>query len=153
MKPLPSSMAGAISGSVMLRSRAARSVGFIKPCLSSPAHRSPAEDGWLHAIKHDGIRILARRDGAGARLLTRHGNDFTSRFPLAAAAIAALPGGSLLIDGEAIFTNGDGLAVFDLIRRKHHANDAVLVAFDLIELNGEDFCGDHRLSVSVRWPD
>ena len=42
-----------------------------------------------------------------------------------------------MIDGEAI-TNGDGLAVFDLIRHKRHGDDAVLIAFDLIELDGED---------------
>ena len=81
---------------------------------------------------------MARRDGAGVRLITRHGNDFTSRFPLAAAAVTALPARSFLLDGEAIVTNGDGLAVFDLIRRKRHADDAVLIAFDLIELDGED---------------
>jgi ATP-dependent DNA ligase len=33
-------------------------------------------------MKHDGFRILALRDGAGVRLITRHGNDFTARFPL-----------------------------------------------------------------------
>jgi len=72
------------------------------------------------------------------RLITRHGNDFTSRFPLAAATVTALPARSFLIDGEAIVTNASGLAVFDLIRRKRHGGDAVLIAFDLIELDGED---------------
>jgi bifunctional non-homologous end joining protein LigD len=43
-----------------------------------------------------------------------------------------------MIYGEAIITNGDGLAVFDLIRRARHGDRAVLCAFDLIELNGED---------------
>ena len=138
MKPLPSGMAGAISGSVMLRSGAARSVGFVKPCLPSPAHRPPGGDGWLHEIKHDGFRIIARRNGASVRLLTRHGNDFTSRFPLAAAAVTALPARSFLIDGEEIVTNERGLAVFDLIRHKRHGADAVLLAFDLLELDGED---------------
>jgi bifunctional non-homologous end joining protein LigD len=37
-----------------------------------------------------------------------------------------------------IVTNGDGLAVFDLIRHKRHGGAAVLCAFDLIELDGED---------------
>jgi bifunctional non-homologous end joining protein LigD len=72
------------------------------------------------------------------RLITRHGNDFTSRFPLAAAAVTALPARSFLIDGEAIVTNASGLAVFDLIRRSRHGCDAVLIAFDLIKLDGED---------------
>ena len=122
----------------MLRSRAARSVGFIKPCLPSPAERPPSGDGWIHEIKHDGFRIMARRDSAGVRLITRHGNDFTSRFPLAVAAVTALPARSFLLDGEAIVTNDRGLAVFDLIRHKRHGADAVLLAFDLIELDGED---------------
>jgi bifunctional non-homologous end joining protein LigD len=52
--------------------------------------------------------------------------------------VTALPARSFLIDGEAIVTNGDGLAVFDLIRHNRHGGDAVLIAFDLIELNGED---------------
>lgn len=49
------------------------------------------------------------------RLLTRNGHDFAGRFPLAAAALAALPALSCLIDGEAIVTDQNGLAVFDLI--------------------------------------
>jgi hypothetical protein len=51
---------------------------------------------------------------------------------------AALPARSFLIDGEAIVTNGEGLAVFDLIRHNRHGGAAVLCAFDLIELDGED---------------
>jgi bifunctional non-homologous end joining protein LigD len=102
----------------MLRVRARRSLGFVEPCLPSPAKRPPAGANWIHEIKHDGFRIMARRDGGGVRLITRHGNHFTSRFPLAAAAVAVLPARSFLLDGEAIVTNGDGLAVFDLIRRK-----------------------------------
>ena len=120
----------------MLRLRT-RSISGHDPCLPSPAERPPSGAGWLHEIKHDGFRIMARRDGAGVRLITRHGNDFTHRFPLAAAAISALPGRSFMIDGEAIITKGDGFAVFDL-RRARHGDRAVLCAFDLIELNGED---------------
>jgi bifunctional non-homologous end joining protein LigD len=81
---------------------------------------------------------MARRDGAGVRLFSRNGHDFTSRFPLVVAAVTALPAHSFLIDGEAIVTDGDGLAVFDLIRRQRHGAAAVLCAFDLIELEGED---------------
>jgi hypothetical protein len=59
-----------------------------------------SRSGATDEIKHDGFRIMARRDGAGVRLIARNGNDFTKRFPLAAAAVAALPGRSSLIDGE-----------------------------------------------------
>jgi bifunctional non-homologous end joining protein LigD len=104
----------------------------------SPAKAPPSGPDWIHEIKHDGFRIMARRDGAGVRLITRHGNDFTARFPLAVEAVSALSARSFLIDGEAIVTNGDGLAVFNLIRHKRHGDEAVLLAFDLIELDGED---------------
>jgi bifunctional non-homologous end joining protein LigD len=121
----------------MLPLRTRRSVGFIQPCLPSPAERPPSGAGWIHEIKHDGFRIMARRDGAGDQLISRHGNDFTSRFPLAAAAVSALSARWFLIDGEAICPDENGLAVFDLIH-KRHGEDAVLIAFDLIELDGED---------------
>ena len=64
--------------------------------------------------------------------------DFTCRFPLAAAAVAVLPARSCLIDGEAIVTGDDGLAVFELIRRQRYGGRAVLCAFDLLELDGQD---------------
>jgi ATP-dependent DNA ligase len=41
--------------------------GFIEPCLPSSAPNPPAGDGWIHEIKLDGFRMLARRDGAGVR--------------------------------------------------------------------------------------
>jgi bifunctional non-homologous end joining protein LigD len=121
-----------------LRERAAPRLGIVEPCLPSPAKAPPSGPGWIHEIKHDGFRILARRDPAGVRLITRNGNDFTSRFPLAVDAVTRLPARSFLLDGEAIVTDDRGLAVFDLIRHKRHGEDAVLIAFDLIELEGED---------------
>jgi bifunctional non-homologous end joining protein LigD len=113
-------------------------LGIVEPCLPSPAKAPPSGPDWIHEIKHDGFRIMARRDSAGVRLFTRHGKDFTSRFPLAVDAVTRLPAHSFLLDGEAIVTNERGLAVFDLIRHHRHGADAVLIAFDLIELEGED---------------
>jgi bifunctional non-homologous end joining protein LigD len=49
-----------------------------------------------------------------------------------------LPAHSFLIDGEAIVTDDDGLAVFDLIRRHGALASVVHCAFDLLELDGED---------------
>jgi bifunctional non-homologous end joining protein LigD len=117
---------------VLLRERSRRTVGFIEPCLPRPAEKPPSGPDWLHEIKHDGFRIMALRDGAGVRLISRNGRDFTRRFPLAAAAVTALPGRSFLIDGEAIVTDDSGLAVFDLVRRARHGGKAVLCAFDLL---------------------
>jgi bifunctional non-homologous end joining protein LigD len=122
-----------------LRSERTRpGLGIIEPCLPSPAKAPPSGPGWLHEIKHDGFRILARRDSAGVRLITRNANDFTDRFPFIATAVAELPVKSCLIDGEAIVCDENGLAVFDLIRRHGAGERAVLSAFDLLELDGKD---------------
>src|SRR6516164_6726993 len=131
----------------MLRMRTRPGLGIVEPCLPSPAKAPPSGPGWLHEIKHDGFRIMARRDKVGVRLITRNGYDFTNLFPIIVAAVAALTARSFLIDGEAIVTNGDGLAVFDLIRHKRHGDAAVLCAFDLIELDGEDL---RRSSIEYR---
>jgi bifunctional non-homologous end joining protein LigD len=108
------------------------------PCLPKLANAPPAGPGWIHEIKHDGFRILAHRRGSSMRLLTRNGNDLADRFPLAAEAIEALPVRSCVIDGEAIVCDDNGLAVFDLIRGHGTNAQAVLCAFDLLEVNGED---------------
>src|SRR5690348_10885942 len=111
---------------------------IMEPCLPSPAKVPPSGPGWLHEIKHDGFRILARRDSAGVRLITRAGNEFSSRFPFIAMAIGKLPVRSCLIDGEAIVCDQDGLAVFELIRRRGSLASPVHCAFDLLELDGRD---------------
>jgi len=121
-----------------LRERTRPGLGIIEPCLPSPAKAPPSGPGWLREIKHDGFRILARRDSAGVRLITRAGNEFSSRFPFIAMAVSKLPVRSCLIDGEAIVCNEDGLAVFDLIRRHGALASAVHCAFDLLELDGRD---------------
>jgi bifunctional non-homologous end joining protein LigD len=72
------------------------------------------------------------------RLVTRNGHDLADRFPLIAEAIEALPVHSCVIDGEAIVCDDGGLAVFDLIRSHRSNAVAVLCAFDLLEVNGED---------------
>src|SRR5215471_21334955 len=54
--------------------------GFIEPCLPSPAERPPSGPGWLHEIKLDGFRLMAQRDAAGVRLLTRNGLDRSRRY-------------------------------------------------------------------------
>jgi ATP-dependent DNA ligase len=110
--------------------------GFIEPCLPSPVERPPSGPGWIHEIKHDGFRLLARRGKGRVRLFTRNGHDWTERFPLIVEAVRALKVASCLIDGEAIDCADDELALFDALRRRR--SDVHLVAFDLLELDGRD---------------
>jgi ATP dependent DNA ligase domain len=61
--------------------------GFIAPCLPTKTTKLPSGSQWLHEIKHDGFRIIARKDGDRVRLYSRPGNDMTRRFPLIAEAL------------------------------------------------------------------
>ena len=66
-------------------------IGFIPPCLPTKAATPPSGALWLHEIKHDGFRVIARKDGTKVRLYSRPGNDLTYRFPLIAETVAGLP--------------------------------------------------------------
>ena len=65
-----------------------------------------------------------------------------------AAAILRLPSPRLLLrpksftlDGEAVVCGPDGVAIFDALHRRGTITEAVLYAFDLLELDGEDLRG------------
>jgi bifunctional non-homologous end joining protein LigD len=94
--------------------------GFIAPCLPASAPRPPSGEAWLHEIKHDGFRVIARKDGDRVRLYSRSGNDLTKRFPLIVEALARLRPRSCVIDGEAVACGDDGIASFDRIRYRRH---------------------------------
>jgi bifunctional non-homologous end joining protein LigD len=106
------------------------------------AQQPPSGGLWLHEIKHDGFRIIARKDGPRVRLYSRPGNDLTRRFPLIVEALARLRSRSCIIDGEAVACDDNGVASFEHIR--YHRNDdrVFLYGFDLIELNGDDLRRD-----------
>jgi bifunctional non-homologous end joining protein LigD len=79
----------------------ARPFGFIEP-LPSSADQPPTGPTWIHEIKHDGYRLMARRDPVGIGLFTRNGFDWSPRYPLIVQAVDRLRVRSCLIDGEAV---------------------------------------------------
>src|SRR5271169_2083837 len=109
-----------------------RTDGFVDPCIPSRAPKPPVGPDWVHEIKHDGYRLIVRRDGATVRLFTRRGYDWTDRYPAIAAAAAKLRARSFTLDGEAVVCGGDGIAVFEGIHRRGTVSEAILHAFDLL---------------------
>jgi bifunctional non-homologous end joining protein LigD len=93
----------------------------------------------VHEIKHDGYRLIVRRDGPAVRLFTRRGHDWTNRYPAIVAAAVRLRATSFTLDGEAAVCGVDGVAVFDALHRRGTVTEAMLYAFDLLELDGQDF--------------
>jgi bifunctional non-homologous end joining protein LigD len=126
-----------------------RTDGFVPPCIPSLAHNPPSGPDWVHEIKHDGYRLIVRRGGATVRLFTRRGYDWTDRYPAIAAAAGKLRAKSFTIDGEAVVVGVDGVAVFDALHRRRKATDAILYAFDLLELDGKDM---RPMPLSARKP-
>ena len=103
---------------ILSRSHRPPPAGFIQPCLPTPADGPPSGPGWVHEIKHDGYRLMARRDSLGIRLLTRNGHNWADRYPTIVEAVNRLKARSCLIDGEAVVCDVKGLAVFG---RRHRA--------------------------------
>lgn len=92
----------------------------------------------MHEVKHDGFRLLARKEGERVTLWTRHGTRFTDRFPRITEAVRSLAVEQALIDGEAVVLRPDGHSDFEAIRTKAGAATASYVAFDLLQVDGND---------------
>jgi ATP-dependent DNA ligase len=71
------------------------------------APKPPSGADWLHEIKHDGYRLIVRRDGAAVRLYTRNAFDLTARLPAIAAAAERIKATSFTIDCEAVVLGPD----------------------------------------------
>src|SRR5258708_6691246 len=112
--------------------------GFVVPAQPVKASKPPSGPDWVHEIKHDGYRLIVRRDGPIVRLYTRNAYDWTVRLPAIAAAAGRIKAKSFTIDGEAVVLGPDGLSRFEELRRRSAAHAAILYAFDLIEHDGED---------------
>lgn len=113
----------------------------IAPQLATLADAAPAGKGWLHEIKHDGYRLLARLDNGEVRLTTRGGHDWTARFSEIAAAVTALPCRSAWIDGEVVSPDPKGVSSFSDLQSAlsiGSTSQLVYFAFDLLFLDDFD---------------
>jgi bifunctional non-homologous end joining protein LigD len=106
--------------------RSTRPNGFVEPCIPSPASVPPSGTGWAHEIKHDGYRLIVRRDATSVRLFTRRGSDWTARFPVIAEAAGKLRARTFTLDGEAVVCGPDGVAVFDALHTDRRLGEAFL---------------------------
>jgi len=92
--------------------------------------------GWVYEEKYDGERILAYKEGARVRLVSRNGKDDTVRFPRIAAAIAALRPVRLLLDGEVVVFDRRRVSRFQLLQQGR--GEPVYAVFDCLLADGRD---------------
>jgi bifunctional non-homologous end joining protein LigD len=113
---------------------------FIPPQLATLRQAPPDGDQWLHEIKFDGYRIVTAVAGDRARLFTRSGQDWTCKFGGLRESLLELPCANALIDAEVVVMDSRGRSDFSALQRaiKHGRVDFVLMAFDLLHLDGVD---------------
>ena len=95
-----------------------RPSGFVEPCQPSKVARPPSGPLWVHEIKHDGYRLMLRRDGLRVRCFTRNGHDWADRFPAIVDAAQRIKAASFMIDGEAVIARDDGTSDFRALRSR-----------------------------------
>ena len=120
-----------------LRSRS-KPDGFILPCQPALADRPRRAPSWLHEIKFDGYRVIARKDGERVRLWARTTSDYSNTFTRIRDAVVALPVDSAVLDGEAIVMRPDNSSDFEALRSRQGQAEAILVAYDIMEIDGQD---------------
>lgn len=100
----------------------------------------PAGNRWLHEMKYDGYRVLIAVGGDDARAYTRSGLDWSDRFAELVKDALKLKVTSALIDGEAAVFDADGRSSFQALQGALKGAPATIdyIAFDLLELDGED---------------
>src|SRR3954451_13435206 len=109
-----------------------------QPCLPTRAMKAPSGQLWIHEIRHDGFRIIARKVGGVVRLQTKQGYDYAKRYPRIVDALMRLKATSIVLDGEAMCFTGVKHD-FDKLWNRIHDYEATLCAFDLLALDGEDY--------------
>jgi bifunctional non-homologous end joining protein LigD len=113
--------------------------GFIVPCLPTTASEyCKRGSDWIHEIKHDGYRMIARLTDDRVRLYTRRGFNWADRYPRIVEALRSLRVRSIVIDGEAVICGTEGKSDFDKLHSGAYDASVFLYAFDLIELDGDD---------------
>jgi bifunctional non-homologous end joining protein LigD len=120
---------------------------MVPTLVRKPFHR----DGWVYEEKVDGYRMLAYKDGAQVRLVSRNDVDHARRYPDVVAAIARLRAPTLVLDGELTVFDVHLRSRFDWLRDRQPdelATPPVLIAFDLLYVKGRDVSqrplGDRR---------
>jgi bifunctional non-homologous end joining protein LigD len=117
-----------------------------KPVRGIPAVKTPMlatlvaepfdQPGWTYEEKYDGDRLLAYKEGARVRLVSRNGKGRTDKFPAIVEAIRQLPSQSLLLDGEVAVFDRAGISHFQALQKG--SGRPVYAVFDCLYRDGTD---------------
>jgi bifunctional non-homologous end joining protein LigD len=108
----------------------------IKPMLATLVPEPFHKPGWVYEEKYDGDRILAYKEGDRIRLLTRNEIDRKNAFPHIVTALRSLRAATVLLDGEIIVFDRQGVSRFQLLQQRK--GEPVYAVFDCLFLEGKD---------------
>jgi bifunctional non-homologous end joining protein LigD len=117
---------------------------FIEPQLATLARKPPTGEAWVHEVKFDGYRLIARIESGRVKLKTRSGLDWTAKFPSVKKALEALPVVSALFDGEVVVETERGTPDFAGLQAdlsEGRSDRFRYYLFDLLHLDGIDLTG------------
>jgi bifunctional non-homologous end joining protein LigD len=118
----------------------------LRPMLARPADEPFDDPEWLFEPSWEGLRALAHVEGGRLRLVDARGRDVTSRFPDLLGLIDAVTGAPLVLDGEIVIPDSQGMPDPDALqqrlrppeasRGKAHRAPATYLADDLLVHEG-----------------
>jgi len=112
----------------------------VRPMLATLVAEPFARAGWVNEEKYDGIRALAYRRRRSVRLYTRNLRDISAEFPEICRALKGLPEENLVLDGELVAFDREGISRFQLLQRRAMGEKIrpVFAVFDCLERDGKD---------------
>ena len=133
--------------------RVAEMPRFVQPELATLVEQAPKGDGWLHEVKFDGYRALARIERGTVEMRSRNDKDWTGPYRVLADELAKLPVENAMLDGEVVVQLPDGTTSFEELRRVLGSEGVegkrggvaggrlAYYVFDLLYLDGFDLLG------------
>jgi bifunctional non-homologous end joining protein LigD len=115
----------------------------LQPELAVLVDEPPAApEDWIFEIKFDGYRMLARAEGGAIALVTRNGNDWTSRMPGLVEALRSMDLPDGWYDGEIIMPGEDVPADFQALQSAFDSARTGQIVYYLFDL---PYCAGHDL--------
>jgi bifunctional non-homologous end joining protein LigD len=108
----------------------------VLPMLATLVSQPFDKPGWVYEEKYDGYRVFAYKEGTRVTLLSRNGKDRTQTFSTVAEAVGCLPARTLLLDGEVVAFDREGISRFQLLQNLK--SEPMYAAFDCLYRDGRD---------------
>ena len=119
----------------------------VEPMMAFAGDGPFSHQEWLFEPKLDGFRALAHVRNGNVTLRSRTGLDMTEKLPEVVAELAAQPVDEMVIDGELVVLDEEGMPSFEMLQRSMDLprggrirREAVPVyyPFDIVHLGGRD---------------